>query len=48
MKCIKLGSKIGRLFGKLIKSDKIIKKNINIIKDGNYREDNKKIINDVF
>ena len=44
-----LGSKIGRLFGKLIKSDKIIKKNINIIRENsNYREDNKKIINDVF
>ena len=44
-----LGSKIGRLFGKLIKSDKIIKKNINIIKENsNYKEDNEKIINDVF
>ena len=44
-----LGSKIGILFGKLIKSDKIIKKNVNIIRENsNYREDNKKIINDVF
>ena len=44
-----LGSKIGILFGKLIKSDKIIKKNVNIIRENsNYREDIKKIINDVF
>ena len=45
-----LGSKLGKIFGKIIKSDKIILKNINIIKDYTNWEpkDNNKIVNNVF
>ncbi len=45
-----LGSKLGKIFGKIIKSDKIILKNINIIKDYTDWEpkDNNKIVNNVF
>tara|TARA_B100002052_G_C15879665_1_gene598576 strand:+ start:608 stop:1474 length:867 start_codon:yes stop_codon:yes gene_type:complete len=45
-----LGSKIGKLFGKMIRSDKIIKKNLNIIEESSdIKFDNKDaIVNDVF
>ena len=45
-----LGSKLGKIFGKIIKSDKIILKNINIIKDYNDWDpkDNNRIVNNVF
>ena len=45
-----LGSKIGKLFGKKIRSDKIIKKNLNIIEGNSSLNINNKdkIVNDVF
>ena len=45
-----LGSRLGKIFGKIIKSDKIILKNINIIKDHSKWDlkNNKKIVDNVF
>ena len=45
-----LGSKIGNIFGKFIRSDKIILKNLSIIENytGNKIDDEKKIVNNVF
>ncbi len=45
-----LGSKIGNIFGKFIRSDKIILKNLSIIENytGNKIDDQKKIVNNVF
>ena len=45
-----LGSKIGNIFGKFIRSDKIILKNLSIIEKytGNKIDDEKKIVNNVF
>jgi len=49
-KASNLGSKIGKKFGKLFRSDKIISKNISFINEysNNKIEDSKKIIDEVF
>ena len=46
----KFGANIGKTFGKLIRSDKIILKNLNLIKKNSQTQimDDKKIVNEVF